>query len=98
MKKSQFSEHELFHITANYEDLPAEIKQEFVKIDEIDCMAFVDGIDTEHCSYKYYNSLNHFRYQNSGQILLQNNLVLKAPLTETNFSYQIEKLQIHTSS
>ena len=61
-------------------------------------MEFVDGIDTDSCAYKYYNSLNHFRYQNSGQILLQNNLVVKAPLTEHNFMYQIDKLQISTSS
>ena len=32
-------------------------------------MEFVDGIDTESCSYKYYNSLNHFRYQNSVSLI-----------------------------
>ena len=94
VKKGQFQENELFVINAQYDDLPQEILNEFAKIDEIDCMAFVDGIDIEHCSYKYYNSLNHFRYQNSGQINLQNNLVMKAPLSESNFNYQIEKFKI----
>ena len=51
-------------MTSCYQDLAID----FVKIDNMDVMLFVDGIDTESISYRYYNSLNQFRYDQSSNI------------------------------
>lgn len=58
LKRGQFLESETIHFDPN---LPEEISSQFEKVDSLNCMEFVDGIDTESLSYKYYNSLNQFR-------------------------------------
>ena len=46
------------------EKMPQEIIDGFSKIAKMDHYAFNVGIDTEALSYKYYNSLNLFKYEN----------------------------------
>ena len=60
--KQQFSDADKIEINSDEKSLPQEMQIQFKNIDEIDCFKFVEGIDTESCAYKYYNSLNQFRY------------------------------------
>ena len=57
----EFEPYEKINIDKQNFSLP-ELDQDFDKISAINCMEFVDGIETDSVAFKYFNSLNQFRY------------------------------------
>ena len=43
-------------------ELPDLLVKQLDRVDEMDCSAFVEGIDTESVAYNYFNTLNQYRY------------------------------------
>lgn len=75
-------------------NLYPDLQAEFDKIDAVDGNEFVDGIDTDSISYKFYNSLNQIRYDYQNQISLQKDLTNSGPFKESKFISYWEKYQI----
>jgi len=61
-------EGDLISVIEDLSDLPDEVQEIWNSIDEQDLFVFVDEINVESMSYKYYHALNHFRYEYQGQI------------------------------
>lgn len=61
MKKGQYDK--LYIEMDEEKAFDSEMKNQFKMVDKLNCFAFVEGIDTESCAYKYLNQLNFFRYQ-----------------------------------
>ena len=54
-----------------------EFPEQFDTINSINVFKFQKEIDPESCAYRYYNGLNHFRYEYDAQIKLHSMLINK---------------------
>lgn len=63
-RMGKLSDDEKIYLSAEEKLLPKEVQDSLRKIDEMDVFKFQEGVDTEGASYKFFNSLNEFRFQN----------------------------------
>lgn len=59
-----------------------------------DLKLFVEGIDTESCSYKYINSLNQFRIELEAQVQMQKTINDSGPFKEAKFIAMVERYHV----
>jgi hypothetical protein len=86
--------------TNDYEEakLPEALSFAFKQIDVMDSMAFRAGMDPDSTSFKYFNSLQEFKFTHQAEIQLNNKLAkLSSPLKLADWNKLLKEIHFDHS-